>query len=108
MAGSDPSEFLNGPPATYGGGLAQWPPYDTSLIPDIPPIAPPAGFDLVLTLLPAVILVFLSATFSGLTLGLLSLDNIGLEVVISTGEFFCWKAFASHAFVSHRLVWKCR
>ncbi|CAK4089833.1 unnamed protein product [Aphanomyces euteiches] len=32
------------------------------------------------------VLVFLAAMFSGLTLGLMSLDKVGLEVVIATGE----------------------
>jgi hypothetical protein len=74
-----------------------WPPYDSAWLPEIPQPQPLNFVEYTQQLLPAVLLIALSAMFSGLTLGLLSLDTIGLQVIIESGarlpvcgtEFFC-------------------
>lgn len=62
-----------------------WPPYQEEWLPEIPLPLPLSFVEYVQQLLPAVLLVALSAMFSGLTLGLLSLDTIGLQVIIESG-----------------------
>lgn len=50
------------------------------------PINAPAPWNAILTYSFIVLLICLTASFSGLTLGLMGLDNIGLEIVMKSGK----------------------